>query len=806
MSLVDTQNLIETHEIRVRGTVQGVGFRPTVYRIASSNCLVGEVLNDSEGVLIRISADAAQLSSFINTLSLESPPLAKIDGIECSTAQGKWNFDKFSIRKSEQGEIATEVSADAATCEACLQEISDPEEARYLYPFTNCTHCGPRISIVKKIPYDRANSTMDSFPMCEFCEGEYQDPLDRRFHAQPIACFDCGPKVSFTETNEPPSSIKTVSSRDVSIEQFERINDALLQGKIVAIKGIGGFHLCCDATNHRAVETLRQRKLRYAKPFALMSFSLESIRNYCDLSSAEESELVSSSAPIVLLERKQDLDSETPELAEAIAPGSNLYGFMRPYTPLHWLVCKRFAKPLVMTSGNISGQPQIIDNTEAKDTLSEIADLIVYHNRDIANRIDDSVVRYMAGKVRVMRRARGYAPRSFTMPRGFEASPQILACGAELKSTFCLLKAGSALVSQHQGDLEDISTFDDYVKNLELYQSLYGTSPEVIVADGHPEYVSSKFARNELTAIHGDASLVSVQHHHAHIASCLVENELPINTQTVLGLALDGLGYGDDESLWGGEFLLANYTRSERVARFKPIAMIGGAQAIKEPWRNTFAQIINAMGWDEFSDQYADTELYGFLNGKPVSILEKMMREGINSPEASSCGRLFDAVAAASGLCRSSAMYEGQGAIELEMNVASANNSDGQGLCLVDAYSFDVEMVASLLEVNPAPMWHELLKDIQCGEKVSRIATKFHRGLTNTLLNTIRRLSSEHSFKQVALSGGCLQNKVLLEGLVEGIEAMGFECLSQSQFPSNDGGISLGQAAIAAARSLEKTH
>lgn len=806
MSLIEPKNLIETHQVRVRGTVQGVGFRPTVYRIASSNRLVGEVLNDSEGVLIRVSADASQLSDFIKTLNLESPPLAKIDAIECSIARGNWNFEKFSIRESEEGNIATEVSADAATCDACLGEIFDPDEPRYLYPFTNCTHCGPRVSIVKKIPYDRGNSTMDSFPMCEFCNGEYQDPLDRRFHAQPIACFDCGPKISFDQYQESTSTVSTQSSRDRSVEQFEEIDEALLQGKIVAIRGVGGFHLCCDASNHGAVETLRHRKLRYAKPFALMSSSLESVRRYCDLSSVEEDELLSSSAPIVLLERRQNLDPETPELSEAIAPGSNLYGFMRPYTPLHWLVCKKFAKPLVMTSGNLSGQPQIIDNMEAQDTLSEIADLIVYHNRDIANRIDDSVVRCMAGKARIMRRARGYAPRSFMMPQGFEASPQILACGAELKSTFCLLKGGSALVSQHQGDLEDISTFDDYVKNLELYQSLYDTSPEIIVADRHPEYVSSKFARNELHIMHREASLITVQHHHAHIASCLIENRLPIDTEPVLGLALDGLGFGDDEALWGGEFLIVDYVKSKRVGRLKPVAMVGGVQAIKEPWRNTYAQIINAMNWHEFSERYADTDLYQFLNGKPISTLEKMMKRGINSPEASSCGRLFDAVAAAAGLCRLNAMYEGQGAIELEMNVVPEAQNGEQGHCISDAYSFDVETVASLVEINPAPMWHELLNDIQQEEKVSRIATRFHSGLTNALLTVIRELNTHYPFKRVALSGGCVQNKVLLEGLIEGIEAMGFECLSQSQFPSNDGGISLGQAAIAAAQSLNKTH
>ena len=642
---------IQTHEIRVRGTVQGVGFRPTVYKLAAREKLVGEVLNDSEGVLIRISGQQSALHNFVKQLDLESPPLAKIDSIESKDLPGDWNFKDFRICPSEKGTVATEVSADAATCEACLTELLAVDEHRYHYPFTNCTHCGPRISIVKRIPYDRGNSTMEPFPMCDHCRAEYTDPLDRRFHAQPIACFDCGPTLRLELSDE--GCRNATNQRQHSDEVLAQVDTALRQGKIVAIRGIGGFHLCCDAANFEAVKTLRQRKHRYAKPFALMTHRLDLIKAYCEVSAVEHEQLTSNNAPIVLLRKNQQLPDTLPVLSEDIAPGSDLYGFMLPYTPLHWLITRQFGNPLVMTSGNLSKQPQIIDNHKAHEQLADIADLILYHNRDIANRIDDSVVRYMAGESRIMRRARGYAPRSFILPPDFAASPDILACGAELKSTFCLLKNGAAMVSQHQGDLEDISTFDDYVKNLHLYQDLYDVAPQIIVVDKHPEYVSSKYAKNELAGEHPDATVVEVQHHHAHIASCLAENKMPLDAPPVLGIALDGLGFGDDNRLWGGEFLLADYTTSVRLGRLQPIAMLGGAQAIKEPWRNTYAHLLNAMSWQGFAQRYGDLELCRYLRGKPLEAFAQMLNRGINSPLASSCGRLFDAVAAAVDLCRS---------------------------------------------------------------------------------------------------------------------------------------------------------
>lgn len=800
---------IQTHEIRVRGTVQGVGFRPTVYKLAAREKLVGEVLNDSEGVLIRISGQQSALLNFVKQLDLESPPLAKIDSIESKDLPGDWNFKDFRICASEKGAAATEVSADAATCEACLTELLAADEHRYHYPFTNCTHCGPRISIVKRIPYDRGNSTMEPFPMCDHCRAEYTDPLDRRFHAQPVACFDCGPTLRLELSYEGHTDV--TNQRQRSDEILAQVDTALRQGKIVAIRGIGGFHLCCDAGNFEAVKALRQRKHRYAKPFALMTHRLDLISAYCEVSPVEQEQLTSSNAPIVLLRKNQHLSDTLPALSEDIAPGSDLYGFMLPYTPLHWLITRQFGTPLVMTSGNLSKQPQIIDNHKAHEQLADIADLILYHDRDIANRIDDSVVRCMAGESRMMRRARGYAPRSFILPPEFATCPDILACGAELKSTFCLLKNGAAMVSQHQGDLEDISTFDDYVKNLHLYQNLYDVTPEIIVADKHPEYVSSKYAKNELMNEHPSASLVEVQHHHAHIASCLAENKIPLDTPPVLGIALDGLGFGDDNGLWGGEFLLADYTTSTRLGRLQPIAMPGGAQAIKEPWRNTYAHLLNAMSWQGFAQRYGDLELCRYLRGKPLEAFAQMLNKGINSPLASSCGRLFDAVAAAVGLCRSHARYEGQGAIELEMKVSPHLDQSGLIEPAVGAYDFSTRLISTsenstgLREVDSTPMWYGLLDDLRRLTSTEIIATRFHAGLVNVIDTMIDHIAEQHSITTVALSGGCLQNKVLLENLVPRIQARGLVCLSQSQFPSNDGGISLGQVAIAAAQQLATT-
>ena len=791
---------VETQEVRVRGTVQGVGFRPTVYRLAKECQLNGEVFNDADGVLIRLSGRPDELLLFLDRLKSEAPPLSKIDAVEVHRVSDDWQYDTFSISHSSAGVGNTEITADAACCQACLDEVFDPDERRYLYPFTNCTHCGPRLSIVQGIPYDRCNTTMEKFPLCDSCSAEYQDPLDRRFHAQPVACHECGPKLTLHRKEKGAIVLCTTvgNQEEQSYQHLQLINQSLLAGQIVAIKGLGGFHLCCDATNHRAVSQLRARKQRYAKPFALMSHDLKNIARYCHLSTLEEETMRSPAAPIVLLEQKPT--GTVPALSNAIAPGSSLLGFMLPYTPLHSLISRRFDKPLVMTSGNLSGEPQIIDNQEAIKRLGAIADLIVCHNRDIASRIDDSVVRCVAGRARIMRRARGYAPRSIVLPEGFEKADGILAYGAELKSTFCIVQQGAAVLSQHQGDLEDLRTFEDFETNLALFKRLFEFEPRYLAYDKHPEYLSSKLAKSDAEQL--QLAPIGVQHHHAHIASAMAENQLPKNHPRVLGIALDGLGFGEDGSLWGGEFLLADYSDFIRLASFTPVAMPGGAMAIKQPWRNSFAHILNSMTWQDFTKRYADIELAELFRNKPIETLRAMLTKGLNCPTVSSVGRLFDAVAAATGLSAEAVQFEGQAAIELEMLVDARAVFTGQ---IQNPYVLTIEgqadqANASCIRINPGSIWPALLNDLKHKVDKSIIATRFHAGLITALVEVVDLLAGQFTFSEVVLSGGCMQNRILLEGLERQLHRCRFNCLSHSLVPANDGGIALGQAVIAAAK------
>ena len=803
MSLV-----LEHQEIRVKGTVQGVGFRPTVFRLATECELKGEVSNDTDGVLIRLSGRQTNIHQFLQRLTREAPPLAKIDSIHAVVVDANWRYPDFRIGHSSHTQGRTEVAADAALCPACHAEINDPEQRRYRYPFTNCTHCGPRLSIIQGIPYDRPNTTMQAFPLCDACREEYGNPLDRRFHAQPIACHQCGPQLIIHETGSRASTPLTQGNSTQAGQQLQQINQALLAGKIVALKGLGGFHLCCDASNHASVELLRQRKHRYAKPFALMSDQMKVIQQYCTLSALEQETLQSPAAPIVLLNTKAALAPGVTPLSSAIAPGSRLLGWMLPYTPLHQLICQQFGQPLVMTSGNLSGEPQIIDNQEAIDHLSTIADLIVYHNRAIANRIDDSVVVCVSGSTRVLRRARGYAPRSIMLPPGFEQADQILAYGAELKSTFCLVKQGAAILSQHQGDLEDISTIDDYEKNLALYQALFEFVPRYLALDKHPEYISSKLAK--ATASQQQLASFEIQHHHAHIASAMAENQLALNHKPVLGIAFDGLGFGTDNTLWGGEFLLADYRSAQRVARLTPVAMPGGAQAVKQPWRNTLAQILNSMSWDEFLADYGNTELAHWFSTKPIAPLQNMIAEQLNCPLASSVGRLFDAVAGALGINPAQVQFEGQAAIELEMLVDQAAFFDwathGRATPAWQPYHLNIEYQSdagnALINLNPASIWPELLHDLLHGVAKSIIATRFHAGLIQGVMQVVDRLAQRFEFDAVVLSGGCMQNAILLQGLEQALQQRQLTCFTHALVPANDGGIALGQAVICAATLL----
>jgi hydrogenase maturation protein HypF len=781
----------QTVEIRVRGTVQGVGFRPTVWRLACDEGLVGEVFNDGFGVLIRTTGNSGAISQFLTRLHREAPPLSQIENVETQVLNLQ-DFKDFRIAESVSGENCTRVTPDAAICAACRAEVLDPSERRYGYPFANCTHCGPRFSIVKEVPYDRVNTTMADFPMCASCHSEYLQPADRRFHAQPIACPACGPTIWLEgiDASATPAHPATTKALDSVVE-------LLKNGAVVAMRGLGGFHLACDATNPEAVQRLRRRKHRYGKPFALMARDLDVIRRYSNLTPAEEELLQSPEAPIVLLSANGG-----EKLPPGIAPGLSTVGFMLPYTPLHLLITRQIDRPLVMTSGNISDEPQVTRLDTARSGLRGIADAMLMHDREIANRIDDSVVRIVAGRPSVMRRARGYAPSAVPLPDGFADAPDLLAFGGELKATFCVVKDGAAILSQHQGDLEDVSTFEDYQKNLQLYSKIYDHRPSLLVADMHPEYLSAKLAKQRAAA--ENLPLLEVQHHHAHIASCLLENGVALDASPVLGIAIDGLGFGDDGTIWGGEFLLADYRGYRRIGAFKPVAMVGGVQAIREPWRNTYAHLKAGIGWDKFVDSFSTLELHRYLNTKPLPTIDRMLETGLNVPLASSCGRLFDAVAAALGLCADQAIFEGQGAMELEALAESWRPSAADW-----PYDFTIteEPAGELLYLDPLPMWKGLLEDLAGQTTVARMAGRFHYGLAKAIREMVARIratvTADFSLDTVALSGGCFQNKILLEELVRLLEADGLRCLMHAKVPTNDGGLALGQAAIAAARHIE---
>ena len=791
--LIETE--ISAVEIRVRGRVQGVGFRPTVWRIARELGLAGEVLNDADGVLIRAGGSAEAIADFVARMHREPPPLGRIDKIEIRSFIGELPAE-FRIAESEAGRAHTQVTPDAAICEACARETLDPFARRYRYPFTNCTHCGPRFSIVTGIPYDRAQTTMAPFPMCADCGAEYRDPSDRRFHAEPIACHVCGPKAKLIRFDGSAVSFDQHSMLD----DVDAVCGLLQKGEIVAVKGIGGYQLACDATRADAVARLRQLKRRDAKPFALMARDLDIIRRYTEVDTEAERLLKSPEAPIVLLA----MDG-AERLPEAIAPGLATLGFMLPTTPLHLLILRRMTRPVVMTSGNLSDEPQVTTEEDARARLSSIAPYALIHNREIANRIDDSVVRLMAGHPRLIRRARGYAPAPIRLPAGFETAPELLAMGGELKATFCLVKDGEAILSQHQGDLEDAATYDDYLKNLALYRTLFDHAPDALIADRHPDYLSTKLAKCRAAA--EELELVEVQHHHAHVAACLAENGRPLDAARVLGIVLDGLGLGDDGTIWGGEFLLADYRGYERLGTFKPVAMPGGAAAVKEPWRNLYAHLMAEMGRAHFDMNFGELKLHADLAAKPRATLDAMIRGGVNAPLASSCGRLFDAVSAALGLCRERQAYEGEAAAKLEALVdEDVLRDEDEAL----AYPLNIPKLRGngLPYIEPLAMWNAILGDLILKTPAPVMAARFHKGLAKAIVAMTRKLARRDTaegarFDTVALSGGCFQNRVLFEEVIRRLEAEDFTVLTHALVPANDGGLALGQAAIGAAQLIE---
>jgi hydrogenase maturation protein HypF len=782
-------------EIRVRGRVQGVGFRPTVWRLAREHGLSGEVLNDADGVLVRVGGSARAIADFVARMHREPPPLGRIDQVEILDFAGEL-ASEFRIVESVGGTTHTQVTPDAGVCPECAREALDPFERRFRYPFTNCTHCGPRFSIVTGVPYDREETTMAPFAMCPDCEREYRDPADRRFHAEAIACHACGPKARLIRFDRAAVSFDQHSMLD----DVDAVCGLLQKGEIVAIKGLGGFQLACDATRADTVSRLRALKHRDAKPFALMARDLDAIRRYARVDAEAERVLTSPEAPIVIL------PADGPELLpEAIAPGLRTLGFMLPTTPLHLLILRRMTRPVVMTSGNLSDEPQVIDEDTARERLAGIAPYALIHDRAIANRIDDSVVRLMAGRPRLIRRARGYAPAPIKLPQGFETTPELLAMGGELKATFCLVKDGEAILSQHQGDLEDAATYDDYRKNLALYRALFDHAPVALIADRHPEYLSTKLARERAGA--EGLALIEVQHHHAHVAACLAENGYPLDAAPVLGIVLDGLGYGDDGTIWGGEFLLADYRGYQRLGTFKPVAMPGGAAAVKEPWRNLYAHLMAEMGPAHFAMNFAELELFAYFEAKPRATLDAMIKNSVNAQLASSCGRLFDAVAAALGLCRERQAYEGEAGAKLEA-IVDENVLQNEDEAL--AYPLNIPNLrgSGLPYVEPLAMWNAILGDLILKMPAPIMAARFHKGLAKAIAGMARKLACcDHAdcsrFDTVALSGGCFQNRILFEEVGRRLEAQDFTVLTHALVPANDGGLALGQAAIGAAQLID---
>ncbi|WP_094779368.1 carbamoyltransferase HypF [Paraburkholderia ribeironis] len=774
-------------EIRVRGLVQGVGFRPTVWRLAHACGVVGDVCNDSDGVLIHAWGDAWTLQRFIEGLSAECPPLARIDAIERHQMNEAAHASDFRIVPGAAGAVQTGVTPDAVICADCAAEIANRAKRRYRYPFTNCTHCGPRLSIVQAIPYDRANTTMAAFVMCDACRAEYDDPADRRFHAQPVACPACGPRVWLESRN---------GARIEGDDPCRAASLLLRHGAIVALKGLGGFQLACDACDETAVARLRRLKRREHKPFALMARDLHALRRYCRPNEAECALLASTGGPIVTLR------ADGPEcVAESVAPGIDTLGFMLPSTPLHRLLLESIDTALVVTSGNTSNEPPCIDNADALARLGRIADVFLMHDRDIARRVDDSVMRVVQGAACVMRRARGYAPAPLRLPAGFADTPAVLAMGGELKNTFCIARDAQAIVSHHLGDLEDALTYADYRRALAQYLRLFECEPQVVAFDLHPEYLSRKIGYDLARGMR--VPVAEVQHHHAHLAACMAENGVQLDAPPMLGVALDGLGYGTDDTLWGGEFMLADYRGYQRLGRFKPVAMPGGMRTIDEPWRSAYAHLRAAFDWHDLARQYGGLDVLHFLKRRQHAALDAMIAQRVSSPRASSAGRLFDAVAATLGVCRERVFYEGQAAIELEALVdAQTLSNDGD----VHAYPFEITSIApdGLRMIEPRPMWQALLDDLQRGTPVPVVAARFHKGLAIAIVRMVEcladLLSGPVDARSVALSGGVFQNRVLLEQVATRLGAAGFRVLMHRQVPPNDGGLSLGQAVVAAAQ------
>ncbi|MGA9982059.1 MAG: carbamoyltransferase HypF [Acidobacteriaceae bacterium] len=757
----------------MRGIVQGVGFRPYVHNLARRHALVGFVLNSPRGVFIEVEGNPATVEAFVAALPAEAPPLVRIAQI-LRTEIPIVGESAFAIHESDAaGSAFALVPPDICVCEACLAETRDPANRRYDYPFTNCTNCGPRYSIILDVPYDRPVTTMAEFAMCADCLREYKDPENRRFHAQPNACPVCGPRLILhdkKETTPAPPSAPPQTSRAI----LSRVADLLRAGGIVAWKGLGGYQLACDARQPAAVEELRRRKRRSEKAFAIMVADADVAASLCFVSPEERDALLSRERPIVLLRRRPGAS-----LAEAVSPFNPTTGVMLPCTPMHDLLFRILrerwtADPaLIMTSGNISEEPIVIDNAEAEQHLAGIADAFAHHNRRIHTRVDDSVVRVVSGQGMLLRRARGYAPQPVFLGRG---EAEVLACGAQQKNTLCLTRAGFAIPSQHLGDLENFETLRFFEETLERMSRLFHVTPTAVSYDLHPGYLSTQFALKL-----ENLRRIGVQHHHAHIASCMAEHQLQ---GRVIGVAWDGTGFGADGTIWGGEFLAADYLNFDRYARLRPVLLAGGDSGVREPWRVARSYLLDTFGAIPDSPRWSS-----MATPERLRVIDAMLIRRVNTILTSSAGRLFDAVASLIGL-RHTVSFEGQAAMMLESS-ANAHRDPAP-----DQYDFALTGT-SPTEIDFRPMIHQIVAGLEAGQAQAPIAARFHQTLIAAIVEVCRRMRTDLALNRVCLSGGCFQNALLLAGCLESLRSEGFEVFSHREVPANDGGISLGQAAIA---------
>jgi len=747
-------------KINIKGIVQGVGFRPFVYSVAKINGLTGWVRNSSKGVEIEIFGEPAGVERFLEEIKNFPPPLSRIDNFTSMEISNK-HYEDFSIVESitQDGEFLP-ISPDYSICADCLNELFSPQDHRFRYPFINCTNCGPRFTIIKDIPYDRPFTTMSPFKMCDFCRAEYKNPFDRRYHAQPVACQDCGPQVSLIIKDQ----VKAIGD-----EAIHKAQEMIKGGKILAIKGLGGYHLACDATNYTAVDELRSRKKRSDKPFALMAFSEEIIQNYCHISQEESRLIHSKERPIVLLNTKTISD-----LSPLIAPNQNYFGFMLPYTPLHYLLLEPgtdIPAVWVMTSGNVSDEPIAFEDQQAFSRLGQIADGFLIHNREIHMRLDDSVSRIINEKPYLIRRSRGYAPDPI---RTSYQLPQILATGAELKNTFCLSRDHYAFISHHIGDMENYETLKSFEEAIMHYKKLFRVEPEFVASDMHPDYLASRFAQQ--LSERENIPNIKVQHHHAHLAACLADNCWE-KDEPVIGLCYDGTGYGTDGAIWGGEILVGNYAQYQRKYHLKYVPLPGGDISIRIPARMALAYLWQyQLDWDLFLPSVAA------LCMEDKTVLEIQLSKKINTPYTSSMGRLFDAIASLIGI-KHKVNYEGQAAIEMEALVDPYENG---------YYSLAIEKDI----IDPKPMFEAIISDLHNEVSKNTLAAKFHNSIVQNSVEICKTIRDEMNINTVALSGGVWQNRILLINTIKKLKNERFDVMIHKNVPANDGGISLGQILV----------